>query len=230
MKNLTRLCLALFMISITFSCSKESIDPIDSSESINLEKNNNANKSTTDVFNPILNEVTGTATLHRNANGITINYHTTGLTPGYAYTLWWVIWNNPGECLTPNGCGDPDNVDFLNPETEVDVLYAGGHVVGNSGVGNFSGHLNTGDESDSVNGLMGIPAAGGLQIGNVYDAEVHLVLRSHGPAIPGSVNEQIGGYVGGCSDPFAFPPFSEIPDEVGECGDIEFAIFSPVNE
>ena len=54
-----------------------------------------------------------------------------------------------------------------------------------------------------------------------------MVLRSHGPAIPGEVNEQISGYLGGCTT--FFPPFTEIPDEVGECGDFEFAIHSPVN-
>ena len=106
-------------------------------------------------------------------------------------------------------------------------LYAAGHVVGKSGVGNFSGRLNAGDDSKSINVLIGFPAAGGLQSGNTYSAEVWLVLRSHGPAIPGEVNEQISGYFGGCTT--YFDSFTEIPDEVGECGDFEFAIHSPVN-
>lgn len=38
--------------------------------------------------------------------------------------------------------------------------------------------------------------------------------RSHGPKIPGQVNEQINSYEGGCVVNFA--PFSEIPDEAGE--------------
>ena len=54
-----------------------------------------------------------------------------------------------------------------------------------------------------------------------------MVLRSHGPAVPGIIKEQIGSYEGGCTT--NFPAFTEIPDEVGECGDYEVAIFSPVN-
>ena len=214
------------MMMFSMSCSNEPItDAINGAQDVDLFSR--TNKSTVDVINPILGIVTGTSTLHRNSSGITVNYKTTGLTPGYAYTIWWVIWNNPQNCSTPGECGDPD---FGNAEAVgVDVLYAAGHVVGKSGVGNFSARLNVDDDSQSINDLFGLPAAGGLQSGNTYSAEVHLVLRSHGPMIPGEVNEQIGGYLGGCDNPFEFPPFTEIPDEVGECGDIEFAIFSPVN-
>jgi len=182
-----------------------------------------------DVFNPILGQNTGKSTLIRVNRGVFVRYRSNKLIPGHAYTLWWVIWNKPGECLTPNGCGDPEDVDFLNPATEVDVLFAGsGRVIGNNGKGTFYGRLRAGNDSESVNDLMGIPAAGGIQKGNTFGAEVHLVLRSHGPAIPGMVQEQISGYTGGCTDPFAFLPFSEIPDEVGECGDIEWSLHAPV--
>jgi len=213
------------MMMFSMSCSNEPItDAINGAQDVDLFSR--TNKSTVDVINPILGIVTGTSTLHRNSSGITVNYKTTGLTPGYAYTIWWVIWNNPGECLTPNGCGD--DADFGNAEAVgVDVLYAAGHVVGKSGVGNFSARLNVDDDSQSINDLFGLPPAGGLQSGNTYSAEVHLVLRSHGPMIPGEVNEQISGYLGGCTTFLGV--FNEIPDEVGECGDIEFAIHSPVN-
>jgi hypothetical protein len=223
----------IMMMMFSMSCSNEPItDAINGAQDVDVfSRSNNSksktNKSTVDVINPILGIVTGTSTLHRNSSGITVNYKTTGLTPGYAYTIWWVIWNNPQECAVPGACNDSD---FATPElVGVDVLYAAGHVVDDSGVGNFSGRLNVDDDSKSINDLFGLPPAGGLQSGNTYSAEVHLVLRSHGPAIPGEVNEQISGYLGGCSDPFAIAPFTEIPDEVGECGDIEFAIHSPVN-
>ena len=218
MKKLLKLSLLAF---IFISCSEEEI--IDTSIAIKT-----ANKSTVDVINPILGQVTGTSTLHRTNNGITVNYKTTGLTSGYAYTLWIVIWNEPQNCATPNQCNDGDFV--IADQVEVEVLYGGGHVVGNNGVGNFSARLNEGDDSRSINDLFGLPPAGGLQSGNTLGAEVHFVIRSHGPAIPGMVDEQIGGYLGGCTDPFAIAPFTEIPDEVGECGDIEFAIFAPINE
>ncbi len=182
-----------------------------------------------DVFNPILNQTTSESILIRINRGVFARYRSKELIPGHAYTLWWVIWNNPKKCLTPNGCGDPEDVDFLNPETGVDVLFAGsGRVIGSSGQGTFYGRLRAGDDSESVYDLMGIPPAGGIQKGNTFNAEVHLVLRSHGPKIPGMVYEQISSYVGGCTDPFAFLPFSEIPDEVGECGDIEWSLHAPV--
>ena len=141
--------------------------------------------------------------------------------------MWIVIWNNPENCAIPNQCNDGDFA--IADQVEVEVLYGSGHVVGNNGKGNFSAYLNEDDVSGSINTLFELPPAGGLQSGNSLGAEVHFVLRSHGPKIPGMVNEQIGGYLGGCTDPFAIAPFTEIPDAVGECGDIEFAIHAPVN-
>lgn len=211
---------AIFLTLVFASCTQAILEDSPS-------ETKTAVKSTVDVINPILGEVTGTSTLHRTNNGITVNYKTTGLTPGYAYTLWIVIWNNPENCATPNQCNDLDFA--LANLVEVDVLYGNGNVVGDDGVGNFSARLNEGDDSESINALFGLPPAGGLQSGNSFGAEVHFVLRSHGPKIPGQVSEQIGGYLGGCTDPFAIPPFTEIPDSVGECGDIEFAIHAPVN-
>jgi len=223
MKNVIKL-FSVVMLMALVSCSTEPItSPV---ETIDLSDRQN-DKSTVDVINPILGEVTGESTLHRSKNGITVNYKTTGLEPGYAYTIWWVIWNNPEYCEIPGECADSDFA--LADKVGVEVLYAGGHVVGNSGKGNFSGHLGVDDDSESINALFGLPPAGGLLSGNTFSAEVHLVLRSHGPAIPGLVNEQINSYEGGCTDPFAFAPFTEIPDAIGECGDIEFAIHPPAN-
>ena len=222
MKNLLKFCTVL-LILISISCSQDSINEPTIETAIDHKK---AVKSTVDVVNPILGKVTGTSTLHRTNNGITVNYKSSGLTPGYAYTLWIVIWNSPENCTTPNQCNDGDFA--IADQVEVEVLYGGGHVVGGNGKGNFSAHLNENDVSGSINDLFGLPPAGGLQSGNSLGAEVHFVLRSHGPKIPGLVNEQIGGYLGGCTDPFAIAPFTEIPDEVGECGDIEFALHAPV--
>ena len=57
-------------------------------------------------------------------------------------------------------------------------------------------------------------------------AEVHLVLRSHGPAIPGQTVEQTSTYNGGCTyDLGAFT--GDIPDTMGECGDLLAAVHHP---
>ena len=68
--------------------------------------------------------------LTRNANGITVNLKTSGLIPGNVYTMWFVIF---GE----------------DPGPPVLVTYAAGHVVGQSGKGNFSAHLSVGDIFDN---------------------------------------------------------------------------------
>ncbi len=72
-------------------------------------------------------EIPGTSSkLHRNANGITVNFKTKNLIPNNAYTLWWVIF------------GD-------DPGPPILVTHAAGHVVGGSGKGNFSSHLSVGE-------------------------------------------------------------------------------------
>ena len=224
MKNTIKLCL-IAMMMFSMSCSNEPItEAINGAQDVdNFSRSNN---SKSDVYNPINNmEIVGTSILHRKKDRVTVNFKTTDLTPGYAYTLWWVRWNNPQECAIPGGCNDPD---FGNAAAVgVDVLYATGLVVDDSGIGNFSASLSVDDDSGSVNELFGLPAAGGLQSGNTYRAEVHLVVRSHGPAVPELEDEQIGGYLGGCT--VFLGVFNEIPAEVGECGDIEFAIHSPIN-
>lgn len=72
-------------------------------------------------------EIPGTSsTLHRNANGITVNFKTENLIPNNAYTMWFVIF------------GDA-------PGPPVLVTYAAGHVAGKSGKGNFSAHISVGE-------------------------------------------------------------------------------------
>ena len=209
------------LIFTTISCDSES-DPGDSQFDATLNEVNQydvkvSGKQTVVIFDVVNGVVAGTSTLHRNKSGITVNFKATGLIADHAYTVWWVIWNNPEECAIPGACSDGD---FGNPDVQVELMYATGHVVGNNGKGNFGAHLNENDASETINPLFGIPSYGGLA--DAQKAEVHIVLRSHGPKIPGIVNEQIGSYLGGCSQvfPYGFPPFTEIPDEPGECGDI----------
>ncbi len=233
MKTVAKFCLlSIFLIAI--SCDQESIDNsmadidnVKSSKRVKRPKSVNR-KSSADIISPISGvDVTGTSTLHRNKKGITVNFKAKGLTPG-AYTLWWVIWNYPELCATPNECGADADFEYDNAKlVGVDVLFAAGHVVGKNGVGNFSAHLNLNDASESINDIQGLPVdIGGLH--NAQDAEVHLVLRTHGPKVPGVVNEQISSYEGGCDDPFLYYPFTEYPDAIGECADIVFAVHSAI--
>ncbi len=220
MKNLFKFCLVTAMIFLPFSCNQDSMDADTGVESFN--KSGNSKKSAI-VLDHTFAPIQGTSSiLHRNKNGITVNFKTKGLIPGNAYTLWWVIWNNPEECLTPNACGD--DADFGNALlVKPEVLYAAGHVVGGSGIGNFSAHLNLNDDSGSVNDLFGLPPAGGLL--ETQEAEVHLVLRSHGVAQPGMIPDQIHSYLGGCTDSGGFGPDSSVE---GYCRDIQAAIHAPI--
>ena len=225
-----QISLALFMLCIVqFSCTKddtfikqENSASIQNSGFTTQNIGKAANRTHSSVFNAITGDVVGDATLVRSPNGLSFNFSANDLMKGYTYTIWLVIWNSPGECTTPNQCGEAD---LGNAQVQVEIMYGTGHVVGKSGVGHFGGHLKVGDVSGSANDLFGLPSPGGLL--DPMAAEVHIVLRNHGPAIQGEVNEQIGSYVGGCDDPFAFPPFSQIPDEEGECGDTHAAIFAP---
>ncbi|WP_086477032.1 hypothetical protein [Arenibacter amylolyticus] len=215
---------------VTISCTSESVlnvDPIP--EDIEFLEGVSAKasmKSTAMIGSPIPGtNISGISTLHRNNNGITVNFKVEGLIPG-AYTIWWVIWNQPENCAIPGACNETDFANAAN--VAVDVLYAAGHVVGKNGKGNFSAHLKEGDNSESINQeFFGLPPAGGLQLGNALTAEVHVVLRTHGPKVPGLVNEQIGSYEGGCDNPILYPPFSVYPNVVGECADIAAAIHPP---
>lgn len=211
---LTKKVLLVLLVGFVFaSCSKEDSLSSDSSfiDSSNVEgtqlKAAATHCETTVIDAMSGNPTSGTATLLRTNNKISMTFKVDGLNPGHAYTIWWVIWNKPEECTTPYAC---DVVDFdMSEVVEVDALYAAGHVVGNSGKGNFSGSLKESDTSGSINDLFALPAYG-LQ--DARTAEVHLVLRDHGPKIPGQVNDQINFYPGGCV--------------TGDCNDPLFAIFS----
>jgi hypothetical protein len=111
----------------------------------------------------------GASTLTRTDSGIAFSLTTTGLQAGHAVTIWWMVFN-------PNG--------------PLSVQYAAGHVVDEGGVAEFGGHLSVGDTEGVINGGPGLLDAQG--------ADVVLVVRDHGPADPGRVDEQIHT-IGACN-------------------------------
>ena len=194
--------LSLVIIMVLFSCSVEpAIDVATESKTLEESVAGKA-KIPILVLDYNLNEILGTSsTIHRNKNGITVNFKTKNLIPNNAYTLWFVIFADAG--------GPPVST------------YAAGHVVGGSGKGNFSAHKSVGEiiEGDRV-----------FNFDNPETAEVHLALRSHGPAIPGMVDEQIHSFTGGC-DNFTPPGPALFPDThiVGNCVNIQVAIHPKVD-
>jgi len=107
--------------------------------------------------------VVGTSTLTRTDSGISFSLQTSGLEPGHAVTVWWMV---------------------VNPDGGVAVLYAAGHVIDDSGTAEFGGYLQVGD-SDGY--AMGTDTT----LEDALEATVYLVVRDHGPADPRTVYKQI---------------------------------------
>jgi hypothetical protein len=156
----------------------------------------------------------GSSKLGRDTQRVGMTLETSGLPDGHAVTIWWIVFNNPEACAT-TPCDEPD---LFNPEVEADVLYAAGAVT-QTGRGYFRGRLTENDRSGSIAHVFEMPAASGLH--NAETAEVHLIVRSHGPVIPEVLERQLNSYEGGCNTEL---PVGEIPRAVGECADVEFAV------
>ncbi|MGI8658800.1 MAG: hypothetical protein ACR2K4_08575 [Candidatus Limnocylindria bacterium] len=137
-----------------------------------------------------------TATLIRRPNGVNFHLVTNQLHAHHAYTVWFVVINNPGACAsTP--CSGPDIL--LNPATDSQVTYAAGHVSGGSGRGGFAGSFHAG----SIDGWL---SGGGLW--SPMTAEIQLVINDHGPVLPGYLPGMTHTYRAGCTDaslPAIFP-------------------------
>ncbi len=151
--------------------------------------------------------------------GVSATFDTTGLVPGHLVTMWWVVFNHPELCTNPEGglrCGEPDLLIMGGDEAiEGTVLNAGGHIVGPDGAGHFGSYLATGDTS----GVM----IEGPGLTNPLGADVHLVLRDHGPLQPGLFVDALSTFGGGCT---------EAPEGTGTLGDFvctqpQFAAHEP---
>jgi hypothetical protein len=177
-----------FFICLSFLVGCNTDAPV--SSNLLQEETPTLNKPTTeDVFLWGSTVKVGSSTLVRNQNGVTVTVNTSELDPGSAVTIWLVVFNN-------GTSGGPD-----------DVIYGAGHVVGGNGTANFAAHLNEGDTGGS---LFPQPSPGLI---DAETAEIHIVVRSHGPAIPGMIPEQIHTVGGGCL--------------INVCEDLQFAIHLP---
>ena len=204
--NLILASLGLLVISCDSEIDSPKVNPI----------------SMASVIHSVTGEVLGVSTLYRGEGALFVNCEVGGLEPGYAYTLWWTIWNKPENCIVPGECGLPDFANAM--AVEVELLNATGGIITEAGTVEFSAYLQESENSKSINeDIFGLPTFGGLQ--DAVEAQVTLVLRSHGPAVPELIEVQISSHQGGCI--VNFDPFSEVPDARGECGDIIYAVHSP---
>ncbi len=215
----------LLIISMISGCDSESLVSPDENNDLSLQllteemyqAENAAIKSVSKVYTFSDMEEVGSSVLNINDNGVSFNLKTTGLTSGNAYTLWLVVFNNPDGC-NENGCNgdefEPENAEFF-AAAMIDVIYGTGHIVGGSGKATFSGHQKAGNNSGSIFG----PDSYGLI--DSKQAEIHLIVRDHGPKIPGNVRRQISEFEG---------PNPEDCLNGEACQDVQFAVHPPESE
>jgi hypothetical protein len=166
------------------------------------------------------------AILTRMQHGISMTVNTEELIPGYAYTVWWVIFNAPKNC-SDEACGMNDV--FLMDEagrfilangleqpniagreaTQVSFLWATGNIADEEGHAMFRASLPIGDLTGDVSFGPGLLEP--------MQSEVHIILRSHGPVIPELRDEQMFTAWGGCPDPINRAP----------CEHVQLAVFEP---
>ncbi len=138
--------------------------------------------------------------LDRNSRGVTALMHTHDLLPGHAYTMWWVVFNNPAACNGgPTGCSAADVGAVVasggteNP-AQAAVLRAAGGVAGPNGQLSLASRLKVGDLGGCQSSLPFALVC--LPLTNPDGAAIMLVLHDHGPKLPG--NEQLATFEGGC--------------------------------
>jgi hypothetical protein len=126
--------------------------------------------------------------LVRTKEGVGATLHTFGLVPGNVYTLWVAVFNNPKECAT-NPC---TVADVPNLDVQAVILWGSGQIAGEDGTADFGAFRAVGDTSGSA-GL-----GTGTALENPFKAQIHLVVRSHGPVIPAMLSDQLSTFDGGC--------------------------------
>ncbi len=125
------------------------------------------------------------ATLTRNQNGLTTNVHTFVDAAG-VYSMWWVLFNHPASCAT-----------YLCTFDEPDlVVNATAHIVNGAGNTNFGARLTPGGPYSGEILYQGPEP----NLTNPVGALIVLVVRYHGPAIPGMIPQQLYYFLGGCPD------------------------------
>lgn len=164
------------------------------------------------------------AKLIRRKDSVTIQVNTNSLPPG-AYTNWWVIFNNPGNCnggTAPLLCGLADlSNTVVFPATEpprqltgASVFWAAGGVTNKKGKAHFKARLEEGGIPDDLNDLDNsdpddqVRISNGNGLGDAQSSEVHYILRYHGPASddPDELESQITTINGLCDQFNQGPP------------------------
>ncbi|MGB1662672.1 MAG: hypothetical protein ACPHP7_09055 [Planctomycetota bacterium] len=125
--------------------------------------------------------------VEREDDRIEVNGKTRQLTPGYAYTIWAIVYNDPFAC---NGPCDGDDSGVYGRS----VFWSGiGFIANNKGRASF--------ETELIEGYLPGEVRTGSGLTDASMAEVHFVIRCHGPAAtddPELLEAQLTTFDGGC--------------------------------
>jgi hypothetical protein len=125
------------------------------------------------------------STLVTGSAGASFTLRTSGLPAGHTVTVWYVVFNDPGNCTHGESglrCGPGDLPPYGGNDSAVtSIVYAAGHVVGRSGTAAFAGHLATADTSGALFGPGLINPTG---------ADIHLIVQDDGVPVQFSPHEQ----------------------------------------
>lgn len=140
--------------------------------------------------------------LTRSTLAVSVSVNTSGLTPGNAYTLWLVVFNQPQHCASVP-CSAAD---IPNPAVQASVFWGTGRVADEWGQAVFTAHAVPG----APEGVLLF----GPHLVNPLKAEVHTVVRNHGAvgANGSSLQDQLTMLNAGC---------------IGPCVDVQAAIHLP---
>jgi hypothetical protein len=137
------------------------------------------------------------ATLVRERDAVRYRINTEGLEPGNAYTVWFVVVNDPTAC-DASPCAPPQIIG--DPTVDGQVTFAkDGEIARRDGTARFGARIKAGPLLDGWLPVQGLDDPMG--------AEIHLVLNDHGPIIDDLKREMLSTYRAGCSDTSPFPPF-----------------------
>jgi len=121
----------------------------------------------------------GSSTLVRAGDGLAFNLISNGSAPKAPYTVWWVGFNPDNPCITDDPgvctCGPAS----LRPGQD-SIFYATGAMSDLLGTATFAGEINYGEIPQ---GFDQVPFGGLFGVGIQQGAEIHFVVRAHGPAL-----------------------------------------------
>lgn len=160
----------------------------------------------------------GDSTLIRTNQGVAATINAANLEANAAYTVWWVIWNRPQECLERFACGMAD----LGSAGNV-VFFATGRVTDDFGQATFTANLAYGDgTADLPPEKVMLPGA--LESRN---AEIDVILRTHAGVEDlrsnGDLQAALNSLTGGCADDPRTPAPDDGPGEAA-CEDQFIAV------